>query len=224
MHELNKASENRQHLLEILSDVKCLAIDIDGVLTDGSIVLDNSIAKALDAEAVNREALSDRSESAGNEACSGTEQKSFHVSDGLGLVLLIRMGFQIVWISGRASKSVERRAKELGVENLLQGVRDKRLALQIYENQKSLTAGQVAYIGDDWNDLPAFDAAGVRIAVANAADEVKAAADYVTLASGGRGAVREVCMLLLEAHGLRERCLEEYLISLSNSGTPAPGQ
>ncbi len=223
MHEPTTNFMLKSHLLETLSDVVCFAMDIDGVLTDGTIILHNSSGRDTSSAGLN--AHENNGDIKANiEAESGTEQKSFHVSDGLGLVLLKRMGFHIVWISGRASKAVVRRASELGIENLLQGVRDKRHALETFLQKNSLMAAQAAYIGDDWNDLPAFEAVGVRIAVSNAADEVKSAADYVTSLPGGRGAVREVCMLLLEAHGMRDRCLKEYLISLANGDTAPPGQ
>ena len=173
-------------LNERLARVRLLAMDVDGVLTDGMIAYDTQ----------------------------GGEQKRFHVADGLGLVLLRLQGVEVVWITGRSSALVERRARELGVTQVVQGVRDKGVALQQCCKSLRVTVAEVAYIGDDWNDLPAFALAGVRIAVANAAPEVKERADVVTLRMGGQGAVREVCDLLLEARGERETCLQAYLQSL----------
>ncbi len=173
-------------LNERLAHARLLAMDVDGVLTDGTIVYDTQ----------------------------GGEQKRFHVADGLGLVLLRLQGIEVAWITGRSSTLVERRARELGVTQVVQGVRDKGVALRQCCESLRVAVAEVAYIGDDWNDLPAFALAGVRIAVANAAPEVKERADIITLHMGGQGAVREVCDKLLEARGERESCLRTYLQSL----------
>lgn len=169
-----------------LAQVRLLAMDVDGVLTDGTFAYDNG----------------------------GGEQKRFHVMDGLGLVLLRLQQIEVAWISGRKSAIVTRRAQELGVAYVVQGVRDKRAVLNKLSESLQIPLTVTAYIGDDWNDLPAFAVAGVRIAVANAAQEVLERADVVTRHSGGQGAVREVCEMLLEARGEREVCLNAYLKSL----------
>lgn len=173
-----------------LARVRLLAMDVDGVLTDGTITFDSS----------------------------GFQQKRFHVADGLGLAVLRQAGIVTAWVSGRADAVVTMRAKELLIAHLLQGVRDKGAALERLRTDLSLTQNEIAYIGDDWNDLPAFEAAGTRIAVANASEEVKAQADLVTRARGGEGAVREVCDALLEAQGLRQSSLKAYLESLRDPG------
>lgn len=176
----------RAELVTLLTQVRLLAMDVDGVLTDGTLDYDSQ----------------------------GGLHKRFHVADGLGLVVLAQMGIPIAWITGRADAVVERRAAELRVEHLLQGVRDKGRALERLGASLNIPCAGIAYIGDDWNDLPAFAIAGVRLAVANAVVEVKQRADAVTLASGGAGAVREVCAALLKARGLQTQSLEVYLASL----------
>lgn len=170
-----------------LRGIRLLAMDVDGVLTDGLVSYDSE----------------------------GRELKSFHVSDGLGIVLLRRCDIKIAWISGRKSAIVEKRGRELCVDALLQGVYNKRLALEDACFLLDIPQDAVAYVGDDWNDLPAFAFAGVCIAVANAVEEVKAAADIITQKSGGKGAVREVCNSILEAQQIRQTCLESYLASLT---------
>ncbi len=166
--------------------IRLLAMDVDGVLTDGGLLYSST----------------------------GEEHKRFHISDGLGIVLLRLFGVRVAWISGRSHHGVERRAKDLGVDYLLQGIRDKEAALIQLSEHCGMPLSEIAYIGDDWNDLLAFRAAGVRVAVANAAVEVKAAADLITQYSGGEGAVREVCMALLDARGQREEALRRYLEGL----------
>ena len=169
-----------------LRKIRLLAMDVDGVLTDGTITYDNQ----------------------------GGEQKRFHVADGLGIVLLRLMQIEVAWITGRKSAIVERRAKELGVVHIVQGVRNKKAALARVSETLQITCSEIAYIGDDWNDLPAFETAGICIAVANAVQEVRERADIVTRNRGGQGAVREVCEMLLDARGEREQCLTAYLKSL----------
>ena len=164
-----------------------LALDVDGVLTDGTI-----------------------------EYCSnGTDAKRFHTADGLGIVLLRLCGVRVAWISGKASATVERRASELSVEILKQGIRDKKCALQEIQAEYGISMAETAYVGDDWNDLPAFDVAGIKIAVANAAELVKKRADYVTQRTGGNGAVREVIDLIIADDSGHEKLLSRYLDSLS---------
>jgi 3-deoxy-D-manno-octulosonate 8-phosphate phosphatase (KDO 8-P phosphatase) len=179
--------------LSALAHIRLLAMDVDGVLTDGTL----------------------------GYSSDGGETKRFHVHDGLGLTLLASLGIQIAWISGRANPAVERRARELGVGLMLQGVRDKQGALEQLAQTAGVSVEEIAYIGDDWNDLGAFAACGLRIAVADARPEVREQADFITVASGGAGAVREVCDALLEARGIREQVLTDYLTSLRTGVKPA---
>jgi 3-deoxy-D-manno-octulosonate 8-phosphate phosphatase (KDO 8-P phosphatase) len=175
-----------------MARIRLLAMDVDGVLTDGTL----------------------------GYSSDGSETKRFHVHDGLGLTLIASLGIQVAWISGRANPAVERRARELGVGMLLQGVRDKQAALEQLAQTAGVSADEIAYIGDDWNDLGAFAASGLRIAVADARREVREQADFVTDAIGGYGAVREVCDALLDARAMREQVLEDYLQALHTGPHP----
>ncbi len=146
-------------------------MDCDGVLTDGRLYF----------------------------GASGEELKVFDVRDGQGLVNWHRAGFRSGIISGRNSSIVERRAAELGIEFVLQGVADKAAAFVEVVSAAGSAAEETAFIGDDIGDLPAMALAGFAVAVSDAADEVRAAADHVTTRPGGRGAVRELIDLLLNA-------------------------
>ena len=151
--------------------IKLLILDVDGVMTDGRIM------------------LNDR----------GEEIKSFNVKDGQGLRILMRSGVDVVLITGRMSKAVEYRARDLGIRELYQGVEDKEaLCIELLEARR-LDKEQVCCIGDDLPDIPMFKHAGLSIAVADAAVEVHDAACHVTKKGGGKGAVREVCELILKA-------------------------
>jgi YrbI family 3-deoxy-D-manno-octulosonate 8-phosphate phosphatase len=153
--------------------IKLLILDVDGVMTDGRIM------------------LNDR----------GEEIKSFNVKDGQGLRILMRSGVDVVLITGRMSKAVEYRARDLGIRELYQGIEDKEsLCIELLEARR-LDKEQVCCIGDDLPDIPMFKHAGLSIAVANAAVEVRDAACHVTKKGGGKGAVREVCKLILKAQG-----------------------
>jgi 3-deoxy-D-manno-octulosonate 8-phosphate phosphatase (KDO 8-P phosphatase) len=152
------------------------------VLTDGGIILDNE----------------------------GNEFKTFHVRDGHGIKMLIRAGIHVAVITGRHSRVVERRAHELGVTELFQKCYDKRVAYRQIAEKYSLSDNEIAYIGDDIVDIPILKKAGFSVVVADADDEVKAAAMMVTKMRGGRGAVREVCDLLLKAKGLWQDIIDGY--------------
>ena len=153
--------------------IRLLVLDVDGVLTDGSIL------------------INDR----------GQEVKAFHVKDGHGLRLLMDEGIHVALISGRHSGAVRHRAEDLGIQGIHLGIKDKERLLQGILKEKGLQAEQVCCVGDDLPDLVMFQHAGLRIAVADAAPEVKEAAHWVTLKKGGQGAVREVCELILKAQG-----------------------
>ena len=159
-----------------------LLLDVDGVLTDGRIIL----------------------------AGGDPEIKCFDVQDGAGIVLARSMGLKVGIISGRQSAAVKRRARELGVDVVYQGCRDKTEALREILKQFGLRAEQVAYIGDDWTDIGIMKAVGMPLAVSNARPEVKAIACHVARSQGGRGAVRELIEWLLEAQGLKTMALEKY--------------
>jgi 3-deoxy-D-manno-octulosonate 8-phosphate phosphatase (KDO 8-P phosphatase) len=169
-----------------LASIRLIAMDIDGVLTDGTVEL----------------------------VSSGPEIKRFHVADGLGLQLAMNAGISVVWISGRASEIVEKRAHELGVTHLFQGTANKSVPLAELMGRFTLSQANIAYMGDDLNDLPAFSLAGAKFAPANAVNEIKALADFVTVNCGGAGAVREMCDTILKAQGRYNDALSVYLARL----------
>lgn len=152
------------------ADIRLLVLDVDGVLTDGRLYF----------------------------TARGEEMKVFHVRDGAGIVQLLRAGVQIAVISGRHSAAVDKRAHELGIPWIKQGVHDKLAALQELLETLNLGPQAVACVGDDTPDLPLLEQARLGIAVADAHPAVRQAAHYVTQAPGGLGAVREACDLLLQ--------------------------
>lgn len=153
--------------------IELLLLDVDGVLTDGRIVY----------------------------ADDGAELKRFHVRDGSGLKLWRRAGKRAAIVSGRTSPAVDRRAAELGIAPVLQGRDAKLPAFEAVLAETGLRPEQVCAVGDDLPDLPVLLRAGLAVAVADAAPEVREAADYVTAAGGGRGAVRDAVEWLLKLQG-----------------------
>ena len=153
--------------------IKLLLMDCDGVLTDGRVWLFDN----------------------------GEEQKGFHTRDGLGIDLLHRAGLRSGIISGRTSTAVQQRAEGLGMSFVRQGCEDKRNAFDETLAQAGVENLEVAFIGDDINDIPLMLQSGLGVAVADAALETRESAHYVTNAAGGFGAVREVCELILKAQG-----------------------
>ena len=153
--------------------IKLLLMDCDGVLTDGRVWLFEN----------------------------GEEQKGFHTRDGLGIELWHRAGLKSGIISGRKSNAVERRARGLGMSFVVQGVEDKVQAFKETVAQAGVTNEEVAFIGDDLNDIPLLLRSGFAVAVADAAPEARERAHYVTKLNGGQGAVREVIELILKAQG-----------------------
>lgn len=131
----------------------------------------------------------------------GEEQKTFHVHDGQGIALLHRAGLKTGVISGRTSAAVERRGRELGMSYLWQSANDKSKAFDEIIAEAGVSPHECAYIGDDVADVSVMRRAGLAVAVADAVDEARQAAHYVTRLAGGRGAVREVCELILNARG-----------------------
>ncbi len=168
--------------------VKLLLMDCDGVLTDGLIWLLEE----------------------------GGDQKTFHTRDGLGIELLHRAGLKSGIISGRVSSAVERRARGLGMSFVCQGCEDKQKAFADMLMQAELTNAEVAFIGDDLNDIPLMLQSGLGVAVADAALETREHAHYVTSAFGGRGAVREVVELILKAQGRWDDLVKYYFTALQD--------
>ena len=163
--------------------VKLLLMDCDGVMTDGHLwVLEHD-----------------------------GDQKAFSARDGLGLDLLHRGGIKSGVISGRRSGALERRAKGLGMSYLKMGFEDKVQVFAEVLAEAGLPSTQVAYMGDDLNDIPLLKQSGLAVAVADAVSETKAHAHYVTSVKGGYGAVREVCELILKSQGLWSGLINKYL-------------
>ncbi|KJV40660.1 KdsC family phosphatase [Acinetobacter brisouii] len=169
-------------LLEQASHIKALVLDVDGILSDGFVTFTNT----------------------------GDEIKSFDIRDGLGMKLAQQAGLKVIVITGRKSHIVEKRMSDLKVDLVFQGREDKGLALREACAQFNLLPQDCLYMGDDWPDLSAFAIAGMKVTVPNGHVEVRRRADLVTQAMGGRGAVREVCDMLLQAKGVYEELLEKF--------------
>jgi len=164
-------------------NIKLVIMDVDGVMTDGRIVIDDN----------------------------GVESKFFHVRDGHGIKLLIRAGVRVAIITGRESHVVSRRARELGIDHVSQGVIEKAKRTREIIEELGLLPKEVAFIGDDLIDIPAMRIVGLAAAVADSVPEVKKFAHIITENGGGKGAVREVCEYILKAKRLWEEITEKYL-------------
>ncbi len=164
------------------ANIKLLVLDVDGVLTDGKILLD----------------------------ADGRETKAFHVRDGTGMKYWKRAGGRLAMISGRSAPAVIHRAKELDVDVVKLDARSKLPAYLAVLEELKLSEAQTAVVGDDLPDLPLMHRCALPVAVADAAEEVRAAAVYVTKAAGGTGAVREVVEMILRQTGSWEAILARY--------------
>ncbi|MCE9665192.1 HAD-IIIA family hydrolase [Halomonas sp. M5N1S17] len=174
---------NDPRLLDRLRQIRLLALDVDGVLTDGRLYFQ----------------------------ADGVEIKAFHTQDGLGIKLLRRAGIQVALLTGRDSPMVSHRAASLGIDHVFQGCQDKLATLRELCRRKDLSLEQVAYCGDDLPDLAAIQRAGIGITVPGAPPYIHSLADWITTRSGGHGAVREICDTLLEAQGHRDALVDTYL-------------
>ena len=170
-------------LLDRLRRVKLLAIDVDGVLTDGRLYFQ----------------------------ADGIEIKAFHTQDGHGLKLLKRVGIHVALITGRDSPMVSQRAAALGITHVYQGCEDKLTTLRALCQRLDITLEQVAYCGDDLPDLAPIKRSGVGITVPNAPDYMHPHADWITERLGGHGAGREICDTLLTSQGHWDAVLDTYL-------------
>ena len=168
---------------EKAKNVRLLILDVDGVLTDGRIVIDDR----------------------------GVETKCFDVRDGHGIKLLKRANIEVVIITGRQSQVVSHRAKELGIDSVYQNIHDKLEVYQARLEEKGLKDGEVGFVGDDLVDLPLLKRVGFSAVVADGMEELKPYADYVSRNKGGRGAVREISELILKAQGKWSELMERYL-------------
>lgn len=162
--------------------LKMLILDVDGVLTDGTIILSGS----------------------------DDEVKHFHVQDGMGITLAQSAGLRVGIITGRSSKVVEKRAKELKIEDVVQGSGNKSHALDLLLAKYSISCDEIAYIGDDIQDLPVMRRVGMPIAVSNARPEVQIACIHVTTERGGNGAVREAIDWILDLRGQKDEIYEMF--------------
>jgi 3-deoxy-D-manno-octulosonate 8-phosphate phosphatase (KDO 8-P phosphatase) len=166
-----------------LKDTKLLLLDVDGVLTNGSIVYHDD----------------------------GSETKVFNVKDGLGIRLLMQTGIQVGIVTGRRSEALSHRCRDLGIDLVFDNVRDKAAILDTIINETGIDPEQMAFIGDDLPDVPVMRRVGLSIAVGDAHEMVVHRADMVTGAIGGGGAVREVCESILKAKRLWQTALEGFL-------------
>jgi rfaE bifunctional protein nucleotidyltransferase chain/domain len=181
---LNKYNKPRQedNILKKAKKVKFLFLDVDGVLTSGGIILDNE----------------------------NNELKIFNVRDGHGLVMLNKSGINIAVITGRKSRALERRMKELGISEVYQGAREKLRIFEEILKKYGLKKQEVAAMGDDIIDLSILTRVGFSASPQDAHEVVKSNVDYVTKNKAGDGAVRELCDLILQAKGLLDNFVDEY--------------
>jgi 3-deoxy-D-manno-octulosonate 8-phosphate phosphatase (KDO 8-P phosphatase) len=170
-------------LQERLLAIRAMVFDVDGVLSNGQILL----------------------------GPDGHEWKAFHARDGIGLKCLHAAGLRSGIITARGSPAIQRRADEIGIEDVILHSTDKRSALIQLCEQRGLALGEVAFMGDDLQDLRAMMAAGIRISVAHCPAELAERADYVTRAPGGEGAVREAIEWVLKAQSRWEAAIEAFL-------------
>jgi 3-deoxy-D-manno-octulosonate 8-phosphate phosphatase (KDO 8-P phosphatase) len=162
--------------------VRLLILDVDGVLTDGRIVIDDN----------------------------GVESKFFNEKDGHGLKLLMRAGIPVVLLSGRQSEATRHRATDLGISEVYQNIHRKAEAFDRIVREKQLEYEQIGYVGDDLVDLPVLKRAGFSAVVADAVSELIPHADFVTKRDGGRGAVREVVEFVLKVQGKWDEVISRY--------------
>jgi len=165
-----------------LKRIELLLLDVDGVLTDGSITYSDA----------------------------GSETKVFNVKDGLGLKLVMEAGIQVALVTGRSSAALQHRCRDLGIRYVFEGVRQKDQLLEKILGLTGADAERTAFVGDDLPDLGLMRCVGLAIAVADAHDLVRKNADWITSAPGGRGAVREVCDALLVARGIWQETIERF--------------
>ncbi len=163
--------------------VRLLALDVDGVMTDGRLYFDDS----------------------------GREMKAFSTRDGMGIKALQRFGIPIALITGRQSPMVSQRAAELGIKLIFQGSDNKSQALDELLASTGLQADQVCYAGDDWIDLPVLKRVGFSVTVADADPAVRQQVDWISAEAGGMGAVRALCNLILAAQGHMDTLMQDYL-------------
>jgi len=172
----------KKNINEKLKKIKLLILDVDGVMTDGGIIMDSE----------------------------GRELKKFNVRDGHGIKILQRYGINVAILTGRQSKVVEYRAKDLEIKDVYQGALNKKEVFEKILKKHKLKARETAFMGDDIVDIPVLKRVGFSAAVADAMDVVKKPVDYITKNRGGKGAVREVCEMILKAQGIWPEITAKY--------------
>lgn len=170
-------------VFERAKKIKLLSCDVDGVMTDGSLLFTSE----------------------------GQEIKAFNILDGQGIKMLQNSGVKVAIITGRTSAMVQNRAKNLGIDILFQGREDKINAIQDIAKEQNISLDEIAHIGDDLPDLPVIRRVGLGVTVPNGADLIKEHAHHCTTRAGGKGAVRELCELIMKAQGTLAAAHEEYL-------------
>lgn len=165
-----------------MDKINTIFLDVDGTLTNGKVYLDNQ----------------------------KNELKAFDVKDGLIIVAALELGYEVIIMTGRKSEVVARRAAELGIKEYYQGVRDKKGALEKLMKKKGITYQNLAYLGDDLNDLAVMKKARFAACPANAAQEIKSVSDFISEFKGGEGAVREILTRLLKRKGDYQQVLELF--------------
>lgn len=169
--------------------IRLVCFDVDGVLTDGGIILGDAGGEPI-------------------------ELKQYDIQDGLGVVMLRQMGILTAIITGRESRSVAMRARELEVDDLVQDAKGRKVpALRLLLERRGIAADEVAFVGDDLPDLGVMRMVGLPVCVANASPEARRESRLELTRAGGRGAVREFCEVLLRARGEWERAVEAYVAS-----------
>lgn len=166
-----------------LSDIQLLLLDVDGVLTRGTITYTDA----------------------------GEQIKQFSVKDGLGIRLLMDAGVDVGIVTGRTSNALLHRCRDLGIQLIFDGVKDKAVVVRQIAEKTGIEAAHMAFVGDDLIDLPAMTRVGTSFCVADASEDIKPHAHFVTEKRGGHGAVREVCEKILRAKGIWGTILEKYL-------------
>lgn len=169
---------------EKIKPIKLFILDVDGILTTGAFYYGSQ----------------------------GFEMRGFHIHDGLGIKLLQKINISIAVISGKKSEAVERRVTELDIQHVYLGNDNKLPAYEELKQKLGLMDEEIVYMGDDLPDLPLLRRAGFAVTVPQAPEIVKQHADYITQAKGGKGAVREVCNLIIEAKGQTQFVLQSYLL------------
>ncbi|MDO9051591.1 MAG: HAD family hydrolase [Methylotenera sp.] len=183
LDSVNNALIINEDLVSRLKNIKLLILDVDGVMTDGGLTIGDD----------------------------GLEYKTFHAHDGLGMKLLKATGVSLAIITGRTSNVVKQRAESTGVAHFYQGAEDKLEAFRDLMQSSGLRAEQCAFMGDDVVDLPPMLQCGLAIAVPDSPRLLLDRAHYVTRKAGGRGAVREVCELIMQAQGTFDAQMAQFL-------------